>query len=106
MKLLQFLIHYGLHFGYPVFIARFFYTNWQKAYVFLLLTMLIDLDHLLADPLFDPNRCSIFFHALHGRVAIFFYVGLLFIKKLRIFGIGCLLHLLADSLDCLFQDLE
>ena len=28
----------------------------------MLTTMLIDLDHLLANPVFDPDRCSINFH--------------------------------------------
>ena len=35
--------------------------------------MLVDLDHLLATPIFKENRCSINFHPLHSYVAIGFY---------------------------------
>ncbi len=104
MKIIQFIIHYGLHFVYPLLIASIFYKNTKKAYLFLLLTMLIDLDHLLANPIFDANRCSIFFHYLHTKWAFLGYFLMLFFPKLRIFGIGCLLHLLTDSLDCLFMN--
>ena len=41
-------------------------TEWKKAYIIMLLTMLVDLDHLLANPIFDPNRCSINFHPYDG----------------------------------------
>ena len=62
--------------------------------------MLIDLDHLVATPIFDPNRCSINFHPLHTYYAITVYAGFLFFKKIRILGIGLLLHILADLADC------
>ena len=35
--------------------------------------MLVDLDHLLADPIYDPERCSIGFHPLHSIPAIVVY---------------------------------
>ena len=44
-------------------------------------TMLVDLDHLLANPIFDPNRCSIGFHFLHSEIAIIGYVFMLFFTK-------------------------
>ena len=62
--------------------------------------MLIDLDHLLANPIFDPNRCSINFHPLHSYIAIGFYFLLSIWKRTRVFGIGLLLHILADTIDC------
>ncbi len=62
--------------------------------------MLIDLDHLLATPVFDPNRCSINFHPLHSYYAIACYFILLIPKKSRILAIGLLIHLIADSIDC------
>jgi hypothetical protein len=34
----------------------------EKAYLILIATMLIDLDHLLVEPIFETNRCSINFH--------------------------------------------
>ena len=69
----------------------------------MLATMLIDLDHLLATPIFDPNRCSIGFHPLHSYYAIAVYIGLLFYKKTRIIAIGLLLHMLTDFQDCMWM---
>lgn len=68
----------------------------------MLATLLVDLDHLLANPVFDPNRCSIGFHPLHSYYAIVVYVGLLFFPKTRIVAIGLLLHMATDYLDCLW----
>ncbi len=103
MEVLRFIIHYGLHFVVPFFIAYFFFNkNWKYAYVILLATMLIDLDHLLASPIFDPYRCSINFHPLHSYYALLLYIIFLAFKKSRIIGIGLCLHFLADALDCLW----
>lgn len=102
---MQFLIHYFLHLGFPLLIAYvFFRKEWKKAYLILLATMLIDLDHLFANPIFEPNRCSINFHPLHSYYAAAFYTVLLFLRKpLNIIGIGLLLHLLTDFIDCLWM---
>ena len=62
--------------------------------------MLIDLDHLLANPIFDANRCSINFHPLHSYYAIGVYIIMLIPKKTRILGIALLLHMFTDYLDC------
>ena len=104
--MLQTFIHYSLHFLGPLLIAFVFYkSTWQKAYLILLLTMLVDLDHLLATPIFDPNRCSIGFHPLHSYPAIFLYFCLLFIPNFytRLVAIGLLFHMLTDWLDCLWM---
>jgi len=69
----------------------------------MVLAMLIDLDHLLANPMFDPNRCSIGFHPLHSYFAIAIYFLLLLNKKLRIIFIGILIHILVDFSDCLLM---
>ena len=66
----------------------------------MLCTMCIDLDHLLADPIFDLNRCSIDFHPLHSYYALLLYGVLLFPKKTRVIAIGLLFHLLTDYIDC------
>ena len=58
--MLQPIAHYGCHIGLPLVVALIFYkSHWKKAFLVMLMGMLIDLDHLLADPIFDPNRCSI-----------------------------------------------
>ncbi|WP_323027790.1 DUF6122 family protein [Gelidibacter japonicus] len=99
--MLQSFIHYGIHFGLPLVIAfLFFRSNWKSAYLIMIATMLIDLDHLLATPLFDPGRCSINFHPLHTYYAMVVYVGFLFFKKTRILGIGLVIHMIADATDC------
>lgn len=99
---LKFVVHYGFHFLVPLGIALlFFNSKWKKVYFIFILTMLVDLDHLLATPIFDPNRCSINFHPLHTYYAMAAYVLLLFPKKTRIVAIGLLLHMLADYLDCI-----
>ncbi len=102
--MLQELIHYSLHFLFPVFIAWFFFReNWKIAALIMISTMLVDLDHLLADPIFLATRCSIGFHPLHSYIAIGLYTLLTFFKKTRILGIGFLLHMLTDFIDCLWM---
>ncbi len=66
----------------------------------MLATMLVDVDHLFATPLFDPSRCSINFHPLHTYWAMGVYVLLLFLKKTRIIAVGLLFHMLTDYIDC------
>lgn len=63
---------------------------------------LIDLDHLLANPIYDPLRCSINFHPLHSWYALPVYIGgiLYHNKFLRYFCIGVLLHLGMDWAYC------
>ncbi len=100
----QGLIHYGLHFGLPLLIAVvFFRPVFIKAYGIMLLGLLIDLDHLLATPIFDPNRCSINFHPLHSYWAIGVYLLLCFPKKTRWLGLGLSIHIIADISDCLLM---
>lgn len=66
----------------------------------MLATMLVDLDHLFATPLFDPDRCSINFHPLHTYWAMAGYVVLLLFKKTRIIAVGLLFHMFTDFIDC------
>jgi len=44
-----------------------------SAYLLMMLTILVDIDHLLATPLYAPNRCSIGFHPLHQTPALVTY---------------------------------
>lgn len=98
---LEFIIHYGLHFIVPFLIGYLFYKKkWLQVSLILIATMLVDLDHLLANPIFDPNRCSIGFHPLHSNWAIAIYSIGLIPSKSRIVAIGLLLHMFADYLDC------
>ena len=103
--MLRFLIHYFLHFVFPWFIAKKIAPKQHfKIYLILILTNLVDLDHLLADPIFDPSRCSIGSHPLHSARAIIIYFLLLLVPNfyIRLISSGLILHMLTDSLDCLW----
>ena len=102
---MQTFIHYFLHLGFPFFIAfGFFRKDWKKVYLILLATMLVDLDHLAANPIFQADRCSINFHFLHTYYAMIVYAILLFFRKpFNIIGIGLLFHMLTDFIDCMMM---
>ena len=103
MEILRFVLHYGLHIVFPGIIAYVFFRRyWKWAWLLLILTMLIDLDHLLAAPIFDLNRCSINYHPLHTYYVGILYLILLFFTKTRIIGIGLVFHIITDAIDCLF----
>ena len=105
MELLQTITHYSLHLLAPAGIAYlFFRENWKKAYFIFLGTMLVDIDHLLADPIFDPNRCGIGFHPLHSYWAIGVYAIMLLPSKTRVIAIGLLFHMFTDWQDCLWMN--
>ena len=102
----QIFIHYSLHFIFPLVVAFVFFSkDWKTVYLIMLLTMIVDLDHLLASPIYQANRCSINFHPLHTYYAMVVYIIMIFFRKpLNIIGIGLLLHMLTDWIDCLMQN--
>ena len=106
--LVRTLVHYGLHFIFPLVIALLWpRRRWTVVYLLLLSTMLIDVDHLLAHPIFDPNRCSVGTHLLHSYPMVGFYVVMLFLPYerwgwpwwLRVLAVGLTLHILTDWQD-------
>lgn len=98
---LKFFIHYGLHFLVPLILAIiFFRRNWKLVYLVFICSMLVDLDHLLANPIFEKGRCSINFHPLHTYWAIALYFLGLFFKKTRVLCFALLFHMLTDYIDC------
>lgn len=102
--MLQNITHYGCHFIIPLIVALVWYKPiWKKALIIMLAGILIDLDHILANPIFDPNRCSIDFHPLHSSFAITFYLFLLIPKKTRLVALGIGIHIIADIVDCYFM---
>ncbi len=102
----RFFTHYGIHFLVPLVVALIFYKpKWFRAFAMMLCGLLIDLDHLLATPILDPNRCSIGYHPLHSYYAIAVYVILVFPKKTRLLGLGLVIHILADAVDCYLQSM-
>ena len=101
---MQLFLHYFLHFGLPLILAKYFFNdNWKRIYIIFMATMIVDLDHLLANPIFNSERCSINFHPLHSFYAIIIYFLLLFLSKpYNLIGLGLILHMFADFVDCLF----
>jgi len=102
------VIHYACHLLVPFAFAKLLWKDdWCKAGVIMLATMVMDVDHLLAEPIFDPNRCSIGFHPLHTLWAGFAYAGLLAAKpwQVRAVALGCLWHLGTDTIDCYLKGL-
>lgn len=94
-------IHLALHVLVPLAVALLFFRGqWRRAWVIMLLTMLVDLDHLLAEPIFAADRCSIGFHPLHTYTAITGYLLLSLWKVTRLVGLGLLIHMMLDASDC------
>jgi hypothetical protein len=112
------MMHVAMHFIVPFLAATAFYRpRWRHAFLILVSTMLVDLDHLLADPIYDPERCSIGFHPLHSLPAIAIYAGLFLLpvlfgrdreragllptaRALHLVGLGLLIHMGLDGIDC------
>lgn len=85
----------------PFVVSWWLYRDkYQQAFIVMMATMLVDLDHLLATPIYDPLRCSIGFHPLHQWPAILLYGAMLAFKPTRIIAIGLLIHMALDSIDC------
>jgi hypothetical protein len=97
-------LHLVLHVAVPAAVALvFFRSHWKKAWLIMVATMLVDLDHLLADPIYDPGRCSIGFHPLHTWPAIAVYVLMTIPRPTRLVGLGLVIHMALDGLDCLLM---
>ena len=103
------MLHIALHFLVPALISVAV-ALWQSPnhvlkraclpFLLMMSTMVVDLDHLLATPIYDPNRCSIGFHPLHEPLWWVVYVALLYPKKTRWLGLGLCLHMGLDAIDC------
>lgn len=97
-------VHLVLHLAAPAALARLAWPRrWVQAWLIMLCGMLIDLDHLLADTLYDPLRCSLTAHPLHGPLPAALYLALAVAPRTRLLGAGLLLHLALDGADCLMM---
>ena len=103
------LLHIIAHFLVPAAIAPWMSKylgpekSWKYYWVIMSATIAVDLDHLLANPIYDPGRCSIGFHPLHSVWAIGVYVLLLVPEKTRVISVGLLVHMMLDSIDCIMM---
>ncbi len=97
-------LHLLLHVLVPAAVAVvFFRAQWPRGWLIMLATMAVDIDHLLANPIYDPNRCSIGFHPLHTLPLISIYILLAIYPRTRLIGLGLVLHMLLDFSDCAVQ---
>ena len=111
------MVHAVLHVLVPCLLALAFYrSRWRTVLGVWLATLAVDLDHLLANPIYDPERCSIGFHPLHTAPAIAVYAILCaapwlhgalgrpwpskHVAALHWIGGGLLIHMALDALDC------
>ena len=113
------MVHIALHFIVPILVALVFYkSRWRYAALIMIATMIVDIDHLLADPIYDAARCSIGFHPLHTIPAIviyalFYSLPLIYgldrecrqlssrARAIHLTGLGMLIHMALDWIDCL-----
>lgn len=103
MGLLQSVLHYSGHWLAPFALGWLIWRDqWWRAGLLIASANLIDLDHLLADPIFDPERCSIGFHPLHGWIAASVYGAGLLVPRwwVRAVALGALWHLAVDYGAC------
>lgn len=108
----------ALHFVVPLLVALAFYRGrWRNAALIMIATMIVDVDHLLASPIYAPHRCSIGFHPLHTIVAMIVYAALFAIplvgrgagtagmrsveRSIHLTGLGLLIHMSLDWINCL-----
>lgn len=100
-------LHLVLHAAVPAAVAAVFYRDrFLGSWLKLMSTMIVDLDHLLADPVYDPGRCSIGFHPLHAYPALAAYAAATLWPKIRIFAVGLVIHMLLDGVDCVWMAYE
>ena len=101
---MRILIHLILHILVPATVARLaFPSYWRRAWLIMMLTMAVDIDHLVAEPIFDPQRCSIGFHPLHTYPAMLGYALMLAIPRLRLPAYGLIIHMILDGIDCFWM---
>jgi hypothetical protein len=97
----QRVLHLALHVVVPGLVAALGYgPAWRQAWLVMMATMAVDLDHLLATPVYDPDRCSLGFHPPHTAPAIALHALLALPQRTRLIGVGLLLHMALDGLDC------
>jgi hypothetical protein len=91
----------------PGAVARVWFSKkFVRAWLIMLATMLVDVDHLLVDPVYDPGRCSLGFHPFHQYPVMLVYALLAIWPKTRLVGLGLVIHMLLDGIDCIWMQYE
>ena len=122
------IIHLLLHILVPAVVAWVFVVfqesnlDASRRYIWIfflmMITVVVDVDHLLAKPVYAPDRCSILFHPLHTLWPMMAYgvmllwplimrqVGIPLRKVDKIIGwlgAGLVIHMALDGFDCLWM---
>lgn len=101
---ISFLFHLVLHVAVPLSVAWLVYKDdFKKAFLIMLAGMAIDIDHLFVTPILDPERCSVGFHLFHSYWFCALYLLLAIIPKTRLIGLGLMIHIVLDALECFRQ---
>jgi hypothetical protein len=101
------VLHIVLHLVVPGIAARLCWARRPlRAWSVMIATMLVDLDHLLAETVYDPARCSLGFHPLHTWPALALYLAATAWRPSRLIGVGLVLHMALDGIDCLWMACE
>ena len=96
------MLHLVLHLLVPALVTLIFYRRYGwAAFIRLMAGMVIDVDHIRANPFYDSERCSINYHFLHTPIPIVIYCALFFVPRLPILSIGLIIHIILDYLNCL-----
>lgn len=114
------ILHMVLHGLVPLVVA---WTcakggDFKFALLIMLATMVVDVDHLFATPIYQADRCSILFHPLH-QVWAFVIYAVMVIWPLLLYGmnkpikdwqrvmgwagLGLIIHMVLDGLDCIWM---
>lgn len=95
------MFHIALHFMVPALVVGIFFRGrWKYVYFVMVATIFVDIDHLIANPIYDPGRCSVGFHPLHQPWFLILNLVLCFAPKTRLIGIGLTIHMCLDAIDC------
>lgn len=98
------VLHIAAHFLVPAALSRCWPRGRRlRAWGVMVATMAVDLDHLLADPVYDPDRLSLGFHPLHAWALQPVYVLLALWPRTRLVGVGLVSHMALDGLDGLWM---
>ena len=98
----QKITHLAGHTLLPIAISYAGYGSlWKSSAKIMIASNLVDVDHLLAKPIYNPNRCSIESHPLHSLPMIGLYSAMLLNEETQEWGVGLLTHMAVDYVDCI-----
>ena len=98
----QQITHLAGHTLLPIAISYAGYGSlWKSSAKIMIASNIVDVDHLSAKPIYNPNRCSLEFHPLHSLPMMGLYSAMLFIDETQELGVGLLTHMAVDYVDCI-----